>query len=168
MRLRGAIASDIPGLVTLWSEFMDYHAGFAGSPTRRDDAETRWATYNASIISDESFGVYVAESECKLVGYVVATVGAYAPIYVEEEFGFIQEIVVNAAYRRNGIGRQLVAAVAAWLGTRGVRRIELKVDAVNDASKRFWSRLGYGPNTETLLKVLSPFTETDTSDNFDK
>jgi GNAT superfamily N-acetyltransferase len=154
MLVRRASPSDVPELVTLWTEFMVHHEALDDSLRRRDDAADLWSQYLVSRLDADRTRVLVAEAEQRLVGYAVATISEYPPIYTETEYGFIQEIVVHQGRRRRGIGRRLVAAAEAWLDGRGIRRIELKVDVLNEASRAFWQAVGYERNTESLLKKL--------------
>jgi GNAT superfamily N-acetyltransferase len=52
-------------------------------------------------------------------------------------------LVVDAAHRRQGIGRQLVAAVEQWAGTREVREISVRSNVLRAESHPFYERLGY-------------------------
>jgi GNAT superfamily N-acetyltransferase len=52
-------------------------------------------------------------------------------------------LVVDAAYRGQGVGRQLVAAVEEWAATRGLEQMVVRSNVVRTESHPFYERLGY-------------------------
>ena len=61
---------------------------------------------------------------------------------------------VDAAYRRRGVGAQLLHAVLDWAASRGVARIELSVTDENVAAERLYSRAGF-----THIGVRAPLDD---------
>lgn len=55
----------------------------------------------------------------------------------------IMGLVVDAAYRGQGAGRQLVAAVEAWAASRGLEQMAVRSNVVRTESHPFYERLGY-------------------------
>ena len=150
--IRPARPDDLEGLVRLWVEFMDYHTELDPHHVRSEGAERSWADYISGLVADDAWCVLVADLDRSLVGYAVATVQAYPPIVVQREYGFLQEIAVTESWRRRGIGRRLYRAAEAWLRSRAVPQIQVRVNWNNDASRAFWEREGYGPSVLTLAK----------------
>jgi ribosomal-protein-alanine N-acetyltransferase len=89
-------------------------------------------------IIDDCF--LVAEVEGKVVSYVVANMH-FARDGVWE--GHILGIAVHPAYRRNGIGRHLLAEVSRVLEARGASRMRLEVKVGNSDAKQFYVREGF-------------------------
>src|SRR5436190_14554835 len=52
-------------------------------------------------------------------------------------------LVVGAAYRGQGVGRQLVAALEEWAATRGLEEMVVRSNVVRSESHPFYERLGY-------------------------
>lgn len=152
--IRQATLADIPSLVDLWVEFIDYHAKLENGLQRSDGAAAAWAEYIGTIIVDDRWFVFVAEADGVLVGYVAATVADYPPIFTVARYGFVQEIAVTAAHRRTGVARGLYEAAEGWLRGKGVDHIQVKVDVGNAPSRAFWASAGFGALTETLVKKL--------------
>lgn len=152
MEIRPAKPEDVPGLVDLWIEFMDFHTALDQDYVRSPEAVDNWTSYITGKISDEKFHVLVAVDQGELAGHLVATFRDYPPVFTIKNYGFIQEIAVNEKYRRQGVARQLYAAAEKWLRAAGVSRIKANVDSDNEASGAFWRAAGFEPHTETLIK----------------
>lgn len=60
--------------------------------------------------------------------------------------GMLYYVAVDPALRRRGLGKAAVRAAEAWLGERGVWKVNLLVRAENAAVKGFYEALGYEVN----------------------
>jgi len=154
VKVRTAEESDVPGLVELWVEFMDFHTSLDPGFARSSNATANWAEYITSILGDETYRVLVASDGQVLAGYIVAIVQEYPPIRTIEKFGFIQEIAVARRFRRKGIARQLFESAEVWLVGKGVPQVEVKIDVANKASQALFGSEGFVRHTETLIKKL--------------
>lgn len=152
MEIRKALLDDVPELINLWIEFMDFHAALDSDFVRSDDAADNWARFINAKFDDNDFRIFVAENVDALVGYVIATVNEYPPIRTLTRYGFVTDMAVTEKYRRRGIARKLFKEAEQWLLSVGVLRIELKVDTLNDTSRAFWKNEGFAVHTETLIK----------------
>ncbi|MCB0078210.1 MAG: GNAT family N-acetyltransferase [Anaerolineales bacterium] len=56
--------------------------------------------------------------------------------------GWLQNLVVDAAHRRQGVGTALFHAAAAWARSEGLQRLLLEAPTKNGAAIRFYQRLG--------------------------
>lgn len=68
---------------------------------------------------------------------------AYACASVSFEEGEILRIGVLPAYRRQGIGEQVLARILERLGENGVEKIFLEVRASNVAARALYSKMGF-------------------------
>jgi GNAT superfamily N-acetyltransferase len=57
--------------------------------------------------------------------------------------GEIVGLVVDAAHRGLGVGRQLIARVESWAAERGLEQIHVRSNVVRIESHPFYERLGY-------------------------
>jgi GNAT superfamily N-acetyltransferase len=55
----------------------------------------------------------------------------------------IHGLVVDAAHRRGGVGRALVAEVERWAAARGLPEVSVRSNVVREESHPFYERLGY-------------------------
>lgn len=52
-------------------------------------------------------------------------------------------LVVDAAHRKAGAGRQLVSAVEAWAASRGLECVDVRSNVIRTESHPFYERIGY-------------------------
>lgn len=80
------------------------------------------------------------------VGYVCLDAGrvvAYGGMLIAADEGQITNVAVHPDYRRRGLGRELMAAIAADARARGFLQIALEVRASNHAAILLYERDGY-------------------------
>jgi ribosomal protein S18 acetylase RimI-like enzyme len=77
----------------------------------------------------------VAESDGRVVGCVL---GGH-----DGRRGFLHHLVVDPAFRRSGIGRELVTRALAGLAAEGIDKTHIDVFADNEGAIAFWRRLGW-------------------------
>ncbi|HWA92163.1 MAG TPA: GNAT family N-acetyltransferase [Rhizomicrobium sp.] len=71
---------------------------------------------------------------------------------------YIQDLYVDASLRGSGLGRRLLAAVAARAAARDARYMRLSVDVGNDEGLGFYGRLSFtAPHEQTLVLDGDPF-----------
>lgn len=152
MIIRFAKPSDIPRLVELWTELMDFHVPFDPAYTRSSDAVDNWIKYVESKFDDDNCRLFVAETGGKVVGYVGAVVKQYPPVFEVLNYGFIEEIAVTREFRQQGIGGQLAQAAEQWLRSTGVNQIDVKIDVANEASLALFRGRGFQARSQTLTR----------------
>lgn len=94
------------------------------------------------FLSLPSFGkVWLLSEGNKPVGYVVLTLGFSFEFYGHD--AFIDELYIDAAYRRRGFGRQAVEFVGRKAREKGVNALHLEVDNGNDPALELYRRTGF-------------------------
>jgi GNAT superfamily N-acetyltransferase len=87
-------------------------------------------------------------AERELVGYAILTYN------YDLEFGGVQGIItdffITEPYRRHGLGRRMIAAIAGFCRKSGIRTIELQVTRKNRRARQFYESLGF----ETLERLV--------------
>ena len=94
-------------------------------------------------------GVWLLCEKSKPVGYIVLTVGFSFEFRGHD--AFIDELYVEAAYRRRGFGRQAVAFVEKKAREIGVNALHLEVDHGNDPALELYRRAGYENHDRFLM-----------------
>jgi len=141
-----AVAQDahVPGIVEVWKEFMDFHKDIDPRFPVRENAYIGFEKHLRGLIVAEDTLVLAALDESRVVGFSVAQVNKYAPIWMEREtYGFIDTMAVISDYRRKGIGEQMLARILQWFESRDIDRIELSVSARNEVGYSFWEKHGF-------------------------
>ncbi len=83
------------------------------------------------------------------VGYIVLTIGFSFEFRGHD--AFIDELYVDAAYRRRGYGRQAVEFVEKSAREMGVNAIHLEVDDGNNPALELYRRTGYEDHDRFLM-----------------
>jgi GNAT superfamily N-acetyltransferase len=129
LTIRTALLRDAPNLAML--------SGVLGYPV---DDET-FALRLGNLLARNDNIVSVAEVA---VGHAVGWLhGAEQETLESGRRCEILGLVVDAAYRGQGVGRQLVAAVEEWAATRGLAQMAVRSNVVRTESHPFYERLGY-------------------------
>ena len=142
-------------LVAMMQRMYDYHA------TLHSDWQTKpnWQQGSAGWIRRAAGGsefffalVYASSSNPgsagslrQPAGYVIASFHYEAPLFIQHRYGYIADLWVEEAYRRQGAARALLAAAHSWCTDQGVSRMQIEVDVENKAGLKFWQAVGYHP-----------------------
>ena len=100
----------------------------------------------------------VAEARGAPIGMALGRVQAISSIS-DERVMEVSNVIVLPSYRRRGVARALIQALAAFAEERGATRLALKTYAQNDEAMRFWESVGFHPRyvqmTATVEDVAS-------------
>lgn len=135
VNIERASARDVPRLVELLGVLFSIEQDFV------PDAE-RQAAGLRLLLEREGGAIFVArDARCVIVGM------ATAQLVVSTAEGalsaWIEDVVVDAALRRGGVGRALIAALLEWAEAAGATRAQLLVDTSNAAAEGFYGKLGW-------------------------
>ncbi|MFZ5781533.1 MAG: GNAT family N-acetyltransferase [Pseudomonadota bacterium] len=151
--VRTARLHDHDALVALFDELDEFHRQarpdvfqpFAGPARTREQVE-RWLGGPGSTL-------LVAEQEGDVVGLAVlvtrpppAFAGAIPHKVIE-----LENIVVRADGRGQGIGRCLLDAALAWSRGQQASHVGVAVHAFNRAARRFYEAFGFAPSIDRLV-----------------
>lgn len=136
---------DIAQITGLWEELIDFHKARDAFFSRSREGSKRFGEFIAGNLRKDDAIVYVAENNGSVIAYILATAQEYPPVYEIKNYGVINDLAVASAYRRTGIGRQLVAMAMEWFLGKQIRRIELEVVEANEVSTSFWRKMGCTP-----------------------
>ena len=143
VKIRKARQRDVEQVVQLWKEFMDFHRRYDPHFSRSRNGHLKFKDFVSKKISARNALVLVAQVNRRIVGYIIASIDAYVPVFIEKRYGAIYDLMVDSGFRRRGIGRRLVCEAREWFRKRGIKRMELSVAASNRLAVRFWSRVGF-------------------------
>jgi len=89
-----------------------------------------------SILQEEAHRILlVAVTESRIVGFVAASV-----LLEEAE---LENVAVDAPFRRSGAGKALMESARAWSIDRGAELMRLEVRVGNEAAQRLYRKLGF-------------------------
>lgn len=153
-RIRTAIEADLKAIGLLWEELMDFHAERDETFTRCAGGRDSFVEHVGTCISSEQWHVLVAERDGELLGYCLACIKQRPPVFEVRDFGSIDDLLVAAAARREGLGERFVREAEQWFKDAGISRVELRIAVTNEVSSAFWRKMGYTPYMETAYRAL--------------
>lgn len=141
--VREARRTDIPDIVALWTEMMDFHSVYDHRFRFLPNAQRSVEQHLAASLRSRGARIVVAEARGHVMGYTLGEIHERRPIYPVGIYGFVSDISVNAQWRRQGVGRAMVAALLAWFRECGVTAVELFAAERNPVSVEFWQSMGF-------------------------
>ena len=136
VEIRDAVPSDAPALVSMWTGFGTFER--AGRDAVSCDEATR-AVHR--LQTDPSERLLVAVLGDEPIGLAHLRRAPVSPIS-EDDAVHVGYLHVLSAYRRRGIGKQLLEAAADWADEKDSKHIVASVPASSRDSHRFLARLG--------------------------
>jgi ribosomal protein S18 acetylase RimI-like enzyme len=149
--IRKAGRADVPSILELWKELMDFHKERDQLFSRSATGHESFADFITGHISSETSNVFVAEAGKDIVGYCIAIVEKYPPVLEIQEYGLVKSLAVTEEHRHSGIGKRLLEEAQSWFSEKGVHRIEARVAKSNRLATDFWAKMGFVPYLETVF-----------------
>ena len=140
--IRQATRADVGGILTLWTEMMDYHAVLDARFRPAPDGEEHWARILRDWLRDDDACILVADAEGQLVGYIIGMMRENPPVLLPPTYGLVSDICVDPAWRQQGIGRRLFEALKDWFKEEELFTIQLNVAHFSSVSQAFWRAMG--------------------------
>lgn len=142
--IRLATQQDTQRIGELWLEMVNFHRQF--DETMFQASEKGAEYYRRSIadrLADPQTRVLVAEIDGQVIGYVLGMIVNITPqMFVPVSSGFLADIYVMEAYRKQGIGRELVERLVLWFQSHDVKYFEWHVSKKNQDAVEFWKSIG--------------------------
>jgi len=156
--IRPATAKDYDALCAIIDEVDTLHRERMPHIFRRPPGPVRDREYILGLLADDNVGLFVAEVEGQVAGFVHVLVRDTPPwpILVPRRRALVDSLAVGQEFRRSGIGRALMDRAHAWAAAKGAVDVELNVFEFNQPALAFYQALGYGTFTRRMVKNLQP------------
>lgn len=143
---------DIPRLTHLLGLLFAQEADFTPEPARQRRA------LRLLLSRPEQGRVYCA----RRAGEAVGMVSVLFSLSTAEggRVGWLEDLIVDPAHRRQGLGRGLLSHALVQARALGCSRLSLLTDADNDLARRLYTQAGF--DTSTMVLLRRPLTPTDT------
>ena len=141
-----ASTADIPAMVGLLAALFSIEQDF------KPDTE-RQIRGLAGVLASPNACIMLARSA---QGEAIAMCSAQLVFSTAEgaHSAWIEDMVVHEAWRRRGIGRQVLQAVLAWASEHGATRAQLLADLDNQPALDYYQHLGW-QETHLIARRLS-------------
>lgn len=142
--IRLARADDAERIGELWLEMIEYHRRFDEKMFRvSDKGGARYSENIQNRLSDKRTRALVAEARGEIVGYALGMIlDVTTELFMPMQSGFVADIYVVEAHRRQNYGRQLVERLVLWFESQDVQYFEWHVTAQNHIARKFWEAIG--------------------------
>lgn len=148
IKYREASTQDVPKMIELWKEFIDFHKARDPFFSRAKEGPENFGKFILENINKDDAIVYVAEANGEVVGHILATIQSYPPAFEIKRYGLVNDLAISSGYRRNGIGTHLFSIVREWFIEKGMKRLEIEVAISNEVSTSFWNKMSLKPYKE--------------------
>ncbi len=142
VEIRRATPDDLPNVVDLWLEMMEYHLTLDPRFELARDSKAAYGEYLQTILDNYEYAIFLAEADHRIIGYTIGMILTNPAVFSLARYGFIAEMMVTQSQQRNGIGNLLWTHVRRWFHRRGVDVIQLNVSPHNKKGYNFWKRVG--------------------------
>jgi ribosomal protein S18 acetylase RimI-like enzyme len=151
--VRPAETRDLPAVSRLAAELVRLHHWW--DPQRFllvEPIEDGYLWFFSREIESDSALILVAEDEARIVGYAYGRLEPRNWNDLLDACGKLSDLYVDAAARRQGVGRALVTEMLAALRTRGAPRVVLLTAWQNPQAHAFFEALGF---RRTMLEMTA-------------
>ncbi len=134
--IRTATSADIPQLVALLNALFAIEADFYFDP----DKQTHGLNLLLASAKDRIF-VAASLKDNKVLG--LCTVQTLISTAEGGPVGLLEDLIVAANFRHQGIGAKLLAEAVNWAECQGLKRLQLLADKNNGAALDFYQKQGW-------------------------
>lgn len=113
-----------------------------------------YASFLATRLEDRNAVVLVAETKGETIGYAYGEIEGYDYMSLRGPAGVLNDLIVDPAYRGQGVGRLLLDASISRLKSLNAPRVVLSTAAKNKSAQRFFERNGFRPTMIEMTREL--------------
>ena len=166
IKIREAANTDLPHLGRLGALLVQEHHDFDRrrflAAKNRTPQEYAW--FLGTRLDDRDAVILVAETKGEAIGYAYGEIEGYDYMSLRGPAGVLNDLIVDPAYRGQGVGRLLLDTIISRLKSRGVPRVVLSTAAKNQSAQRLFARSGFRP---TMIEMTRELDETEESNELD-
>ena len=139
MLIRTATATDARGVLELLLRLDEETRFMMYEPGERSTSLDRQAETLRALLASENSTFLLAEEGGRPVGFLEATGGVF------RRNRHVAHLVIGVLeeHAGRGIGTALIAEAERWAQERGIRRLELTVQAHNRAARALYEKMGF-------------------------
>lgn len=117
--------------------------------------ETGYGSFLGTQLDDPNIVILVAERGGEVLGYTYAGVEGTDYMALRGPAGVVYDIVVDPAYRRQGVGRMLLDATLDALKAKGSPRVVLSTADRNVSAQGLFDRAGFRRTMIEMTRELN-------------
>lgn len=145
INIRTAKPSDVPQLVALLKALFAIEADFDFDPDKQTQGlQLLLKSDRACILVAESSDDKDLRGMCSIQGLISTAEGGAV--------GLLEDLIVAADFRNQGIGQKLLAEAVYWAERQGLKRLQLLADKNNSPALEFYKRQDWQSTQLVCLK----------------
>jgi GNAT superfamily N-acetyltransferase len=152
MKLRPATADDLSAIVTMRDQLNQLELAGCPHASIQPLSQDEFAALWSGTFASPSHCWRIVEAEGRPVGFglIYLVFPTITPSAAYLHWAYVEE-----TYRRQGVGRLLLAELLGWAKARGADRVELQFIDGNQAAERFWTKMGFQPFARKCVHYLN-------------
>lgn len=143
--IRAAQAEDLASLSDIWLQLMQMHETSDLAFMLAEDGLVQWQRMVRDLVDRDDTFVFVALKQAVPIGFCLGWIARNPPIYALRDVGFVSEIAVAQAFRKQGVGQSLIARARKWFAKHKLLEFQLSTAVWNHTAQSFWARTGGMP-----------------------
>jgi len=154
--IRPATPQDYKELCIIFSQVDKLHSDNLPHIFQQTDGPARDEAYILELLANEAVGLFVAEREGQLLGFVQVMFSESPPLslFVPRRYALVDALAVREEFRREGIGWALMQRAEQWALDKGASSIDLNVHEFNQNAVNFYQKLGYLTASRKMSKAI--------------
>lgn len=155
--IRRAEEGDVDALAEMYVELHNFHAAAVPSRLRTvGRVDDRLIHGIRKILANPGAAILIASAGDKVVGFAEVHVRETEedPAIVQRRYAHLQSLAVSPAYRRQGLGRELVRAAHQWAREHGATEIQVDIWEFPGGPLAFYDKLGYVTERRRMVRRL--------------
>lgn len=155
MHIRSAETKDVGDIIRLGKDLLKIHEQLdPGYYRLEDDFDVSFGRWVRSCLGNPNQFIFVAKKDAKIIGFISGFIKFLYPWFHTKTVGHISYMIVDKAYRNQGIGKLLEQAAADYFLSKKISYMELYVDEKNELGQKAWSGCRYLPFKKFLRRKL--------------
>lgn len=151
LEIRKANLGDVTSLLQLYAQVDELHYQRLPEIFNSVEENSRSPSWFKNRFEDNSYCMLVAEYQQQILGLVEIQVrNTNHPLLKPRRYGHIRDIVVDRAWRRQGVGKSLMDKAHQWAKQQSASSVELTAFSFNQEALYFYRKLGYVDSDITL------------------
>lgn len=141
LRFRPATHNDIPSLCNLLEALFTLESDF--TPDRYKQTQALQQLIDKADVNPgmPPCVVWVAQLGAQVIG--MCSLQVLISTAEGGAVGLVEDVIIDADYRGQGIGQQLLHSLESWARERGLSRLQLLADIHNSGALAFYERHGW-------------------------
>ncbi len=153
--VRKAEEKDLERVSELFKQLHGYHVKINPETNRMPEDKNFFINFIKDKFREDSMRIFVSEDKGEIDGYIILRI---IDINVMEKnprrICFIDHIVADENKRRGGTGSKLMEFAERYGAENGCGSVQLSFDAVNEAARSFYEKLGFKPRKIIMCKKI--------------